>query len=224
MPSRRELANAIRALSMDAVQQAKSGHPGHADGHGRHRRGAVERLPAAQPGNPTWPIAIASCCRTATGPCCCIRCCILRAIRWRWTRSAISASSAFRTAGHPEHEPEPGIETTTGPLGQGIANAVGMAIAERVLATRFNRPGFEVVDHHTWVFTGDGCLMEGISHEACLAGRHAGSGQADRVLRRQRDLHRRRGRGLVHRRHARRASPPTAGTWYPAWTATTRSR
>ena len=77
----------------------------------------------------------------------------------------------YRTAGHPEYEPELGIETTTGPLGQGIANAVGMAIAERVLAARYNRPGFEVVDHRTWAFTGDGCLMEGVSHEACsLAG------------------------------------------------------
>jgi transketolase len=76
-----------------------------------------------------------------------------------------------RTAGHPEYEPDVGIETTTGPLGQGIANAVGMALAERVLAARYNRPGYEVIDHHTWVFTGDGCLMEGISHEACsLAG------------------------------------------------------
>ncbi len=77
----------------------------------------------------------------------------------------------YRTAGHPEYEPELSIETTTGPLGQGIANAVGMALAEKMLAATFNRPGFEVVDHRTWVFTGDGCLMEGISHEACsLAG------------------------------------------------------
>jgi transketolase len=76
-----------------------------------------------------------------------------------------------RTAGHPEREPEIGIETTTGPLGQGIANAVGMALAEKVLASQFNRPGHEIVDHHTYVFLGDGCLMEGVSHEACsLAG------------------------------------------------------
>jgi transketolase len=76
-----------------------------------------------------------------------------------------------RTPGHPEHHPELGIETTTGPLGQGLANAVGMALAERLLATQFNRPGFDVVDHHTWCFCGDGCLMEGVSHEACsLAG------------------------------------------------------
>ena len=76
-----------------------------------------------------------------------------------------------RTAGHPEREAHPGIETTTGPLGQGIANAVGMALAEKLLATKFNRPGHEIIDHRTWVFLGDGCLMEGISHEVCsLAG------------------------------------------------------
>ena len=98
----------------------------------------------------------------------------------------------------------PGVETTTGPLGQGITNAVGMAMAEKLLASEFNRPGHDIVDHHTYVFLGDGCLMEGISHEACVAGRHAGPGQADRVLRRQRHLHRRPGRRLVHRRHPKR--------------------
>jgi transketolase len=79
-----------------------------------------------------------------------------------------------KTPGHPEYGEAPGVETTTGPLGQGLANAVGMALAEAVLAARFNREGFTLVDHHTWVFLGDGCMMEGISHEACsLAGRWA---------------------------------------------------
>ena len=116
-----------------------------------------------------------------------------------------------RTAGHPEREPHLGIETTTGPLGQGIANAVGMALAEKLLAAQFNRPGHEVVDHRTWVFLGDGCLMEGISHEAVLAGRHAEARQARRVLRRQRHLHRRRGEAAGAPTTRRRASSPTAG-------------
>ena len=96
----------------------------------------------------------------------------------------------------------PGVETTTGPLGQGITNAVGMALAEKLLAAEFNRDGHAIVDHHTYVFLGDGCLMEGISHEACAL---AGAWKLNKLvarLRRQRHLHRRPGHALVHRRHA----------------------
>ncbi len=117
-----------------------------------------------------------------------------------------------RTAGHPEHELDIGIETTTGPLGQGLANGVGMALAEKILAAHFNRPGLPIIDHHTWVFCGDGCLMEGHLARGLFAGRHAQARQADRVLRRQRHLDRRQGQGLVRRRHARSASRPMAGT------------
>jgi transketolase len=166
MPTRRELADVIRVLSMDAVQAANAGHPGApmgmADIAEALWRGALRHNPA----NPRW---------------------------WNRDRFVLSNGHASmllysllhltgypvamdelkhfrqlgsRTAGHPEHDLSMGIETTTGPLGQGFANAVGMALAEKLLAAQFNRPGFPLVDHHTWVFMGDGCMMEGISHEA----------------------------------------------------------
>ncbi len=171
MPSRRELANAIRVLSMDAIQQANSGHPGAPMGMADIAEVLWNDFMKHSPANPDW---------------------------WDRDRFVLSNGHAsmllysvlhltgydlpiaelrnFRqlhskTAGHPEYAETPGVETTTGPLGQGVANAVGMALAEKVLARRFNRDGHRIVDHHTWVFLGDGCLMEGISHEVCsLAG------------------------------------------------------
>jgi transketolase len=171
MPTRRELANVIRVLAMDAVQQANSGHPGAPMGMADLAEVLWREFLKYNPANPHW---------------------------WNRDRFVLSNGHASmllyallhltgyplameelrhfrqlgsRTAGHPEHELAIGIETTTGPLGQGLANAVGFALAEKVLAAQFNRPGLAVVDHHTWVCVGDGCLMEGISHEvASLAG------------------------------------------------------
>jgi transketolase len=171
MPTRRELANVIRVLAMDAVQQANSGHPGAPMGMADMAEVLWREFLQHNPANPRW---------------------------WNRDRFVLSNGHASmllyallhltgypvsmeelrnfrqlgsRTAGHPEHDLAMGIETTTGPLGQGLANAVGFALAEQVLAAQFNQPGFPVVDHHTWVFLGDGCLMEGVSHEvASLAG------------------------------------------------------
>jgi len=165
-PTRRELANVIRVLSMDAVQHANSGHPGAPMGMAEMGTVLWREFLKHNPANPKW---------------------------WNRDRFVLSNGHASmllysllhltgyplaldelrhfrqlgsRTAGHPEHEALLGVETTTGPLGQGFANAVGMALAEKILAAQFNRPELPIVDHHTWVFLGDGCLMEGISHEA----------------------------------------------------------
>jgi transketolase len=171
MPTRRELANVIRVLAMDAVQLANSGHPGAPMGMADFATVLWREFLKHNPANPRW---------------------------WNRDRFVLSNGHASmllysllhltgypvsmqelrefrqlgsRTAGHPEHDLAMGIETTTGPLGQGFANAVGFALAEKMLGAQFNQPGFAVVDHHTWVTVGDGCLMEGISHEAAsLAG------------------------------------------------------
>ncbi|MBU6473733.1 MAG: transketolase, partial [Alphaproteobacteria bacterium] len=171
MPTHRELANALRFLAIDAVQQANSGHPGAPLGMADMAEVLWRGFLRHNPSNPAW---------------------------WDRDRFVLSNGHASallyallhlsgypvgledlqgfrqlgsRTAGHPERDLTMGIETTTGPLGQGIANAVGLALAEKVLAARFNRPGLPVIDHYTWVFAGDGCLMEGVSHEAAsLAG------------------------------------------------------
>ena len=171
MPSRRDLANAIRALSMDAVQQANSGHPGMPMGMADIAEVLWNDFLRHNPSNPRWPDRDRFVVSNGHGSMLLYSLLHLAGYPLSMDEIRNFRQMGQRTAGHPEYDPELGVETTTGPLGQGIANAVGMAIAERILATRFNRPGFEVVNHHTWVFTGDGCLMEGISHEACsLAG------------------------------------------------------
>jgi transketolase len=171
MPSRRDLANAIRALSMDAVQRANSGHPGMPMGMADIAEVLWNDFLRHNPGNPLWPNRDRFVVSNGHGSM--LLYSLLHLAGYPLSIDELRNFRQFgsRTAGHPEHEPGIGIETTTGPLGQGLANAVGMAIAERTLAERFNRPGFTVIDHHTWVFAGDGCLMEGVSHEACsLAG------------------------------------------------------
>ena len=168
---RRQLANAIRALAMDAVQKANSGHPGMPMGMADIAQVLWADHLRHNPGNPQWADRDRFVVSNGHGSM--LLYSLLHLTGYPLT---IENLQAFRqlgspTAGHPEHEPHLGIETTTGPLGQGLANAVGMALAEKWLGATFNRPGFDVVDHRTWVFLGDGCLMEGISHEACsLAG------------------------------------------------------
>ena len=171
MPSRRELANAIRVLSMDAVQQANSGHPGAPMGMADIAEVLWNDFLRHNPANPRWVDRDRFVLSNGHGS-------LLLYSLLHLTGYDLSMEDLknFRqlhskTPGHPEYGITPGVETTTGPLGQGLANAVGMAIAERTLALQFNQPGHKIVDHHTYVFMGDGCLMEGISHEACsLAG------------------------------------------------------
>ena len=160
MPSRRDLANAIRALSMDAVQQANSGHPGMPMGMADIAEVLWNDFLRHNPSNPRWPDRDRFVVSNGHGSMLLYSLLHLAGYPLSMDEIRNFRQMGQRTAGHPEYDPELGVETTTGPLGQGIANAVGMAIAERILATRFNRPGFEVVNHHTWVFTGDGCLME----------------------------------------------------------------
>ena len=168
---RRTLANAIRFLSMDAVQQATCGHPGAPMGMADIAQVLWNDHLQHNPANPLWANRDRFVLSNGHGSLL-----LYSLLNLTGYPLSIDEIKRFRqwgshTPGHPEYEPHLGIETTTGPLGQGLSNAVGMALAERLLATQFNRPGFNVVDHHTYVFMGDGCLMEGISHEACsLAG------------------------------------------------------
>jgi transketolase len=169
--SRRQFANAIRVLAMDAVQKANSGHPGMPMGMADIAEVLWNDHLKHNPGNPTWADRDRFVVSNGHGSM--LLYSLLHLTGYPLTLDQLKSFRQLgsHTAGHPEHDPHLGIETTTGPLGQGVANAVGMALAEKLLAAQFNRPGFDIVDHHTYVFLGDGCLMEGISHEACsLAG------------------------------------------------------
>ncbi|HZV22517.1 MAG TPA: transketolase [Luteimonas sp.] len=170
-PTRRDLANALRFLAIDAVEAAKSGHPGMPMGMADIAEVLWNDYLRHNPNNPSWFNRDRFVLSNGHGS-------MLQYALLHLSGYPLSIDDLrhFRqleskTPGHPENFMTPGVETTTGPLGQGFANAVGMALAEKLLAQRFNRPEYEIVDHHTWVFMGDGCLMEGISHEAAsLAG------------------------------------------------------
>jgi transketolase len=171
MPTHKILANAIRFLSIDAIEQANSGHPGMPMGMADIATTLWQDFLSFNPSNPAWMNRDRFVLSNGHGA-------MLQYALLHLTGYDLSIDDlkAFRqlgskTPGHPEHGDTPGIETTTGPLGQGLANAVGMALAEKMLGAHFNRDGFPVIDHYTYAFAGDGCLMEGISHEACsLAG------------------------------------------------------
>ncbi|HET7359512.1 MAG TPA: transketolase [Rhodanobacteraceae bacterium] len=171
MPSRRELANAVRALAMDAVEAAKSGHPGMPMGMADIAEVLWNDVLRHNPANPRWPGRDRFVLSNGHGSM--LHYALLHLSGYDLPMAELRRFRQLhsKTAGHPEASETPGVETTTGPLGQGLANAVGMALAEKLLAAHFNRPGFEIVDHRSFVFLGDGCLMEGISHEAAsLAG------------------------------------------------------
>lgn len=170
-PSRRDLANAIRALSMDAVQAANSGHPGMPMGMADIAEVLWNDFLKHNPANPRWSNRDRFVLSNGHGSMLLYSVLHLSGYDLPMDELRNFRQMGYRTAGHPERDADLAIETTTGPLGQGVSNAVGMALAEKMLAASFNRPDFAVVDHHTYVFLGDGCLMEGISHEACsLAG------------------------------------------------------
>jgi transketolase len=171
MSSRKDLANAIRALAMDAVQKANSGHPGAPMGMADIAEVLWNDFMTHNPENPAWIDRDRFVLSNGHGSML-----IYALLHLSGYELGIEDLKQFRqlhskTPGHPEYGYAPGIETTTGPLGQGISNAVGMALAEKALAAQFNKPGHSIIDHYTYVFLGDGCLMEGISHESCsLAG------------------------------------------------------
>lgn len=171
MATRTDLANAIRALTMDAVEKAKSGHPGAPMGMAEIAEVLWNHHLRHNPANPKWPDRDRFVLSNGHGSML-----LYALLHLTGYDLSIDDIKQFRqlhskTPGHPEYGYTPGVETTTGPLGQGIGNAVGMALAEKLLAHQFNKPGYEIVNHYTYVFMGDGCMMEGISHEVCsLAG------------------------------------------------------
>ena len=171
-PTRRDLANAIRALSMDAVQAANSGHPGAPMGMADIAEVLWNDHLRHNPNNPRWTNRDRFVLSNGHGSMLLYSLLHLSGYEdFPIEQIQNFRQMGYKTAGHPEYEPGGPIETTTGPLGQGLSNAVGLALAEKMLAAEFNQPGFNVVDHRTWAFLGDGCLMEGISHEVCsLAG------------------------------------------------------
>ena len=171
MATRQDLANAIRALSMDAVQKAKSGHPGAPMGMAEIGEALWNHHLSHNPTNPDWANRDRFILSNGHGSMLIYS--LLHLTGYDLPMKEIESFRQLHSkcAGHPEYGYAPGVETTTGPLGQGISNAVGFAMAEKLLANEFNKPGHDVVDHHTYAFLGDGCLMEGVSHEACaLAG------------------------------------------------------
>lgn len=171
MSSRRELANAIRALSMDAVQKAKSGHPGAPMGMADIAQVLWCDFLSHNPNNPNWANRDRFILSNGHGSMLLYSLLHLTGYDLPMEELKQFRQLHSKTPGHPEYGYAPGVETTTGPLGQGISNAVGMALAEKILAAQFNRDDFDIVDHYTYSFLGDGCMMEGISHEACsLAG------------------------------------------------------
>ena len=171
MATRQDLANAIRALSMDAVQKAKSGHPGAPMGMAEIGEVLWNKYLNHNPTNPDWADRDRFVLSNGHGSMLIYS--LLHLTGYDLPMKEIESFRQLHSkcAGHPEYGYAPGVETTTGPLGQGISNAVGFAMAEKMMANQFNKPGHDIVDHHTYVFLGDGCLMEGVSHETCaLAG------------------------------------------------------
>jgi transketolase len=211
------MASAIRALAMDAVQQANSGHPGMPMGMadiavalwGRHLR--------HNPANPGWADRDRFVLSNGHGSMLLYALLHLTGYDLPMEQLRRFRQLHSKTPGHPEIGVAPGVETTTGPLGQGIANAVGMAIAERMLAAEFNRPDHTLIDHYTYVFMGDGCMMEGISHEACALAGTLGLGKLI-ALYDDNGISIDSEKGRIANWY-RRASWPTAGMCLPAWTA-----